>query len=313
MKDTLDAKKIDLLRDIPDMIPVLREFYEGWTVRVFNREQHECRNYLSPNRRSFYKILLVTKGIGVFTTGLKTYYLDEPTIIFIHPNDIISWKNITPGEVGGYYILFKRDFIEKHPLLKTAIEKYGLFTEKDKRVIKLPPDKSSTLENFFERMKQEEIEGGAYNEDAIQAYIQLVLVESVRGAQWVEPQSVSDEFNHIHQFFDLLEKETSSINFRNPIRLKTAKEFASSLAVHPNYLNALLKKHTGENVSTHIRNRILEEAKVLLLQTDWSLSDIGFSIGFSDQPNFSQFFKKATGTTPAEFRKHHSTTPYSHL
>lgn len=50
---TLDAKTIDLLR-----------------------EQHECRNYLSPNRRDFYKILLVTGGAGIFTMGLNTYYID---------------------------------------------------------------------------------------------------------------------------------------------------------------------------------------------------------------------------------------------
>src|SRR5260370_5069861 len=117
MKATLDAKKIDMLRNLSDMIPVMRDFYEDWTVRIFNREQHECRSYLSPNRRNFCKILLITKGSGVFSTGLNTYYIDEPTILFIHPNDIISWKNLSPGVAGGYYVLFKRDFIEKHPLL----------------------------------------------------------------------------------------------------------------------------------------------------------------------------------------------------
>ena len=104
-------------------------------------------------------------------------------------------------------------------------------------------------------------------------------------------------------FFNLLEKETSGINYSTPIRIKTAKEFADNLHMHPNYLNALLKKHTGQNASTHIRNRILDEAKALLLQTDWSLNDISYSIGFSEQPSFNLFFKKNTGVTPAVFRK----------
>jgi len=62
-------------------------------------------------------------------------------------------------------------------------------------------------------------------------------------------------------------------------------------------------KYTGQNVSTHIRSRILDERKTLLVQTDWPLQDIGFAIGFADQPNFTQFFKKNTGVTPYEFRK----------
>lgn len=300
---TLDSQKIDTLRDLPDMIPVFREFYEDWTVRVFNREQHECRNYLSPNRREFYKILLVTKGIGVFTTGLSTFYIDEPTILFIHPNDIISWRNMTPGDVGGYYILFRKNFVNNHSSLKSAIEKYGLFTDKEKKALTLDTAKAAILNGLFERMKEEELASATYNEDAIQAYLQLMLVESTRSAKFAQPDQVNEEFKHIHDFFNLLEQETSKINFDNPIKLKTAKEFASNLAIHPNHLNALLKKHTGENVSTHIKNRLLEETKVLLLQTDWTLQDIAFSIGFAEQPNFNQFFKKNTGYTPNEFRK----------
>ena len=302
---TLDLKKIDTLRDLPDMIPVFRDFFEDWMVRVFNREQHECRNYLSPNRRNFYKILLLTKGSGVFTLGLNTYFINDPTILFIHPNEIITWKNLSPGDAGGYYVLFKKDFIQKHVILKAAIDKYGLFSEKNKQVIKLSNERTQTLSQLFERMQEEEQAAAALNEDAIQAYLQLLMVESIRGAEFQGSDKVTDEYHHIHRFFELLEQEAAQINFDHPIRLKTAKEFASTMALHPNYLNALLKQQTGENVSTHIKNRLLEEAKILLLQTEWSLSNISFSLGFADQPNFSQFFKKNTGLTPNEFRKNH--------
>lgn len=300
---TLDSKKIDHLRDIPEMIPVMRDFYEPWLVRVFNREQHECRNYLSPNRRDFYKILLVTKGIGLFTTGLNTYYIDKPTILFIHPADIITWKNITPGEAGGYYVLFRKKFSDEQPMLKTAMDKYGLFNDNKRKVIRLTEERSELICGLFEKMKAEELSGQRYNEDAIQTYIQLLMLEASRDGSFPDPDSVNEEYRHVHAFFNLLEQETAQINYDNPIRLRTAKEFASNLAIHPNHLNALLKKHTGENVSTHIKNRLLEESKVLLLHTDWTLQDIALSIGFADQPNFNQFFKKHTGLTPNGFRK----------
>lgn len=299
---TLDSKTIDTLRDIPDLIPVHREYYEDWSIRVFNRKQHECRNYLSPNRREFYKILLITEGIGVFTMGLNTYYIEEPTVLFIHPNDIISWKNLSDIS-GGFYCLFKKTFINEHSQLKVAIDKYQLFTDKAKSIIRLKPNEASVLENLYLQMQQEELANTPFGEDAMQAYLQLLLIESVKISNFPQPTHVSEEYRYVHQFFQLLEQETSHINYTTPIRIKTAKEFAANLLVHPNYLNALLKKHTGQNVSTHIRNRLLEETKVLLVQTDWSLQDIGYSIGFSDQPNFNLFFKKNTGVTPAEFRK----------
>jgi AraC-like DNA-binding protein len=298
----LDSKAIDTLRDLPDMIPVFREFYESWNIKIFNRKHHECRNYLSPNRREFYKILLITKGSGVFTLGLNTYYIDEPTILFIHPNDIISWKNLT-SESGGHYVLFKSSFIAAHPQLKTSIEKFCLFSDKNKKVLRLSESDLATLNHLFEVMEKEDVSDSEYREESLQAYLQLLMVESLKIGRYPKPDVVSEDFKRIYHFFDLLERETSNINYANPIRLKTAKEFAADLAVHPNYLNAILKKHTGQNVSTHIRNRLLEETKALILQTDWTMQDIGFSIGFSEQPNFNTFFKKNTGYTPSEFRK----------
>jgi AraC family transcriptional regulator, transcriptional activator of pobA len=298
---TLDSKKIDLLRDVPDMIPVLRESFEPWTIRVFNRKQYECRNYLSPNRRDFYKILLISSGTGVFTLGLNTYNVAQPTILFLHPNDIISWKN-TSSDPGGYYVLFRKSFISNNPLLKATIDKLQLFSDKKKSVVQLEGHSLETAMSLFGRM-QEENAGDGLREAALQAYIQLLMVEALRAAQFPVPENTTDDFHHIHQFFDMLEQETAQVNVNNPIRIKTAKEFAADLAIHPNYLNALLKKHTGQNVSTHIKGRLLEETKVLLLQTDWSLQDISYTMGFSDQPNFNLFFKKNTGQTPSEFRK----------
>jgi len=305
MKTTLDIKMIDTLRNLPDLIPVFREYFEAWTIRVFNREQHECRNYLSPNRREFYKILLITKGAGVFTMGLNTYYIEEPTLLFIHPNDIISWKNLS-DESGGYYVLFKKGFINNQPQLRAAIDKFGLFNEKGKSVIRLAETEADLMGKYFEQLQQEELNNSEFKEDAMQAYLQLLMVETMKICRFPKPDSVTEDYTHMHRFFNLLETETAGINYANPIRVKTAKEFAYNLDIHPNYLNALLKKHTGQNASTHIRNRLLDEAKALLIQTDWSLQDISYSIGFAEQPNFNLFFKKNTGITPAEFRRNYN-------
>jgi AraC family transcriptional activator of pobA len=304
MKESLDSKAIDTLRDLPDLIPVYREYFENWTIRIFNREQHDCRNYLSPNRREFYKALLITKGTGVFTMGLNTYYVDQPTLLYIHPNDIISWKNLAvEDEPGGYYVLFKKDFVNRHMQLKAVIDKFGLFTQKTKSVLRLKESEVPRVIGYFQKMQEEELAGGDYMEDAMQALLQLLMVETMKLACHPKPDGVSEDYSHIHQFFALLEKEISGINYTSPIGVKTAKEFAFLLKIHPNYLNALLKKHTGQNASTHIRSRILDEAKALLIQTDWSLQDISYTLGFSEQPSFSLFFKKNTGLTPAEFRK----------
>ncbi|SEA44832.1 AraC family transcriptional regulator [Pedobacter hartonius] len=300
----LDQRKIDYLRNIPDLLPVRREHYENWSIKVINREEIVCKNYLSPNRRDFYKIIFINEGKGIFTLGLNTYHIDQPTILFVHPNEIISWKNLGLKSAStGYFCIFKRSFTDKNVILKSAIEKYELFSPTAKSVIQLPKETIITITQIFKKMHREEQASGPFMEDALQLYLQLIMVESCKAGHHQKAVTGTNDYKQVHDFFHLLEQETSGINYENPIRMKTAKEFAGHLAIHPNHLNALLKKQTGQNVSTHIKNRLLEEGKILLLQTDWPLQQIGYAIGFAEQPNFSHFFKKNIGITPIEFRK----------
>lgn len=279
MIKTLESKTIGLLRDFPELIPVTRD-----------------------KGRDYYKIIMVTKGPCMLTVSTNTCYIDEPMIVFIRPADIVYCKKLSDDH-DGYACLFRKDLLDRHTVLKTTIEKYLLFDGKDRNIIRLSPADITMLNGIFENIQQEEMSGDRLNEDAIQTYLQLLIIQSARISDFRTPDHVSDEYKHVHEFFNLLERETANVNYTNPIAMKTAKEFAASLNVHPNYLNTLLKKHTGQNVSTHIRNRLLQEARMLLLQTDWTLQDIGYSIGFAEQPNFSFFFKKNMGITPAEFRR----------
>lgn len=295
-------KMISPLSDFPDRIPGMREYVNPLPIRVYSRADNNCKAHLSSHRGDFYTILLVTKGQGMLTVGTRSYYIDEPMIIFLHPSEVISWKELSV-EQDGYACFFNRRLLDERPLLKTTIDKYHLFDSCNKNIIRLKHADVPVLTGIFGSMQQEQLSGNRLNDDAIQTYLQLLLIQCARITDFKAPGHVSEEHKHVQEFFSLLEREITNVNYTNPISMKTAKEFAANLHVHPNYLNTLLKKHTGQNVSTHIRTRLLEEAKKLLLRTDWTLQDIGYCIGFAEQPNFSLFFKKNAGVTPAEYRK----------
>ncbi|MFZ4860865.1 helix-turn-helix domain-containing protein [Sphingobacterium sp. Mn56C] len=304
MTKSSENKRIEQLKNMGDILPVFHESFDDVNIQVVSRKEDPCKNYLSPNRRDFYKILYFSKGLSVLTIGMNTYYLDLPSIIFLHPNEIVSWKNLGE-EADGYFVLFKKKFIDSKPILKLAMEQYELFSKPEKNVIQLQKEHISLFDHWLEQMIQEMKTRDEFTEDRLQTYIQMVMIESVKVGNFSVPSIVSEEYRQVHDFFQLLEEETSQINVDNPIKMKTAKEFAHFLAIHPNQLNTLLKRHTGQNVSTHIKTRLLEETKAMLIQTDLTMQEIGYSIGFADQPNFTQFFKKNIGLSPQAFRKNH--------
>ncbi|UOE47958.1 AraC family transcriptional regulator [Mucilaginibacter sp. SMC90] len=301
MTNIAGNKKIPLLTDVRLTTPVVREYYKNWSIKAFTQQRAETTAHMSPNRRDYYKVMLITQASGIFTMGLNTYQIDSPTILFIPPADIISWQGFASGS-EAHYCLFKRKFVDSHSNLKGVMDKYGLFTA-GKGVIKVPAEAVQRLADLFVKIQEEDKPGDIFAEDAIQAYLQLIMIAAAKMTTYTNPGKLNDDYRHIHQFFNLLEVEAADVNYVQPIKMKTAKEFAESIAITPNYLNTLLKKYTGQNVSAHIKNRILDESKALLLQTDWTLQDIGYALGFADQPNFSSFFKKYAGITPATFRR----------
>ncbi|RYY07487.1 MAG: AraC family transcriptional regulator, partial [Cytophagaceae bacterium] len=76
----------------------------------------------------------------------------------------------------------------------------------------------------------------------------------------------------------------------------------AQLAVHVNHLNRVLKDTTGHTTTALISGRVAQEAKILLKQTSWTISEIADSLGFADAAHFCNFFKRQAGLTPGEFR-----------
>ncbi len=84
--------------------------------------------------------------------------------------------------------------------------------------------------------------------------------------------------------------------------LKTPREYASELNITPNYLNSLCQKFFNKTVSEIIKERIVLEAKRLLMHSRLTISEISYKLGFNDNSYFGRYFKKATGLTPNKFR-----------
>jgi AraC-like DNA-binding protein len=84
--------------------------------------------------------------------------------------------------------------------------------------------------------------------------------------------------------------------------LPSVKYFAEKLFLSPNYLSDLLKKETGKNAQEHIHYYLIEEAKNILTNSDNTVSEIAYSLGFEYPNYFSKLFKSKTGMTPIEYR-----------
>lgn len=92
-------------------------------------------------------------------------------------------------------------------------------------------------------------------------------------------------------FIELLERQFPIENDAQMMQLKAPIDFAKTLGVHINHLNKVLKETTGNSTSEIINGRVVEEAKILLRQTQWNVSEVAFALGFDEVAHFSNFSK----------------------
>ena len=103
-------------------------------------------------------------------------------------------------------------------------------------------------------------------------------------------------------FLELLERQFPIDEAHQRINLRSVTEFANQLNIHVNYLNRAVKETTQKTTTQIIADRILQEAKILLKHSNWSVAEIAFSLGFTEVTHFNNFFKKHVEVSPMKFR-----------
>jgi two-component system response regulator YesN len=83
----------------------------------------------------------------------------------------------------------------------------------------------------------------------------------------------------------------------------TLASLASHIGLSPNYLSQMFKRNTGKTILQHLTYYRLQEAKKLLKQGNYNVSEISFRVGYDNQRYFSQVFTKQEGVTPSGYRK----------
>ena len=80
-------------------------------------------------------------------------------------------------------------------------------------------------------------------------------------------------------------------------------DIAASVFANPSYLSRVFKEETGIPLSHYINQVRIQNAMVLLEDTEELIIDIAVACGYNYIPHFNRVFKEHTGMTPGAYRK----------
>lgn len=264
-------------------------------VEHFSEYLLKHSNLVFPHRHNFYHLVLFTAGGGSHSIDFTRFEVQPWTVYFMAPGQVHTWE--FEGAVDGYVINFSKDFFQSFLLRSDFIDTFPFFTGiAQDSVYEIPEPAREEMAGLCEKLFIQVNSGKSLQRDIIKVILLylFMLIE-----QQVEPAKKSKipiyNYTILREFQKLIEKNYSSI--------RLPKDYAGLLYITPNHLNSLCKEYLGMQAGEVIRNRILLEAKRLLVSQDLTISEISYELSFNDNSYFTKFFKKQAGITPEEFRK----------
>jgi AraC family transcriptional activator of pobA len=253
-------------------------------------------NLHAAHGHSFYHLVLFTKGGGFHTVDFRRFPVRKGALYFMVPGQVHSWA--FEGKTDGYVVNFNEGFFQSLLADNAYLERFRFFSgDINDQIFQLKPAAFSSASALLERAVAELQERAPMYLDSVRLILLefFILITRETATKAHEPSALQGQALTLQNFRRLL-----NLHFRE---LRLPRDYAALLYVTPNYLNALCQDLLQKPAGELIRERVLLEAKRLLVNQHQDVAGIAYALGFKDNSYFSRFFRKYTGLTPEAFRK----------
>ncbi len=250
-----------------------------------------------------YAVILKNQLPGEMSYGRKKYDFQEGTLMLLAPGQVLSIQSSGTEYLNleGWGLFFHPDFLLRSEL-HTSIREFNFFSYDLNESLHLSGKEKAILSDSVKRIGDELSNNlDATSHTLMVSNIELMLNYCKRFYLRQFITRAQFDVGYIAQFKKLLsayfEKE-----MQREHGIPEVRYFADQLHLSPKYFSDLVRNETGHNAQSIIHEHILELAKGQLVNSQDTISEVAFSLGFDYPQYFSRMFKKLTGMSPVAFR-----------
>ena len=254
------------------------------------KEEHLVRWHSRTHAHPYpqFEFHCFVEGRGTFLNGTTVYPVRKDRIFLSAPDQVHEIRVDDPEHWVSYYaVLFEVG--PEDPVLPLLTD------QRFQETFPVPSKLSQRV--FFEDVKNKfSLQGSWYRTRAAELGLEALILDLYGDYFLVEDRIESGEtFNfHLDQAIGIL---------RNTVYSQlTLHDLCGQLKITPEYLIRLFGKHLQTTPMRYFSNLKIEAATSLLINSDLSIKEISFKLGYSNQQHFSKNFRKHTGSSPSAFR-----------
>lgn len=249
-----------------------------------------------------YCIFLKEVNCGDLKYGRHYYDYQKGTLVFIAPGQFIDVENKTDFyQPMGNALVFHPDLI-RGTSLAGRMNDYTFFNYNTNEALHLSEKERHLVLDLFSKINDElQHSVDKHSKKLIASSIELFLnyCERFYDRQFITREDVNKGI--LERFENLLRGYFSSDN-PTEIGLPSVAYCADQLNLSANYFGDLIRKETGKSAKEYIQSKIIDVAKDELVDSDKTINEIAYELGFKYPQHFSRMFKKTAGTSPSEYR-----------
>ncbi|GAB2747560.1 AraC family transcriptional regulator [Kitasatospora kifunensis] len=256
------------------------------------------RRFLPASRLDFHQLILVTGGQGTAMVDFVAYPCEAGTVLWVRPGQLQRLPAAPSGEpawLDAVVLLFTPTFMPAFAvpsplgavldLVQDPAAARWSLAESDYAPLAAA---AAELVAEYERLPA----GGQLTVELLRLLLAGLLVRLARIAPASGPGLPADSV--LRRFQAELERSFA--------RTRRAQDYADRLGYASRTLNRACQAATGRTAKQLIEDRVVLEARRLLVHTDLPVAAIGRRVGFGEATNFGKFFLREAGCTPGEFR-----------
>jgi len=259
---------------------------------------------LKPGNYQFnlYGIYLKELKCGALLYGRSHYDYQEGTVVAVGPGQFIGIpEEAIVADPKGWALLFHPDLLNGTSL-KELITSFSFFSYEINEALHVSKQEREIVRGCFYKLLHElKHSTDKHSRKLITANIELLLSYCTR---FYDRQFISRDYLNggvIDKFDHLLNNYFQS-DLPGNLGLPSVLYCATKLLFSANYFGDLIKKETGKTAQEIIHNKIIELAKIRLMNHAMPISEIAYALGFKYPQHFTRLFKERVGLTPVEFR-----------
>jgi AraC family transcriptional activator of pobA len=244
-----------------------------------------------PHKHDFYFVVLITAGRGEHEIDFEKYPVTAGALFTMGPGQMHRWK-FTP-DVRGIVFFHSREFYDKG-FTGAGIREFSFFNSSQSNPLFLPKQNQyQKIKALCGEMEKEYKEHQPSWDQKIRSMLNIVYIELSRMRVQKRGRLNLRYLAVMRHFEDLINE-----NFK---QLHSAGEYALKLNISEKHLNRITRSTLDKTSTELIAERIILEAKRMLIQGELNITEIAEELGFEENGYFARFFKKHAGKSPRDF------------